>query len=514
MVLFGYEAIFIAPNRPKPVNNTQSIDVKEVRTDSPLLSNIPANKQETPTNQQIKPEIYKIETPIVHTELSNVGGTLHNIEFSGSKAMPLTDLVAVKGFSSLAFAESGRSKDGIAYELTTNNVRISKTFKKLDDHTFLAFIEISNLNKISNLENIAFNAFTIDTSIIAHNNQETMLDEYSVLSASKAFRKSSAFQFNAKEDKNVSGMVKWAGFRDHYSAVLVRPEFETKGYEIKAVSKDRLDMVLVPKASFLAPGAKASYTFTIFAGPQDIVLMKKYNKDFEKIVAFFNLGAMDAVAKGVYWSGVFIQKIVKSWGMTIILISVLFYGLTYPLTFKSMMSMRKMQAAQPKINALREKYKSDPKKLNAEVIEIYRREKINPLGGCLPMLLQMPVFMAMYQVLWRAYYFQGKGFLWIKDLSQPDRLFILPFQLPFLGNELNILPILMGAVMFVQQKLSAKTMVATDQTQAMQQKMMTVFFPVFIGFIFYKFASGLSLYFTMFYLFSAVTQWKMTKVKV
>ena len=176
--------------------------------------------------------------------------------------------------------------------------------------------------------------------------------------------------------------------------------------------------------------------------------------------------------------------------------------------------MRKMQAAQPKINALREKYKSDPKKLNAEVIEIYRREKINPLGGCLPMLLQMPVFMAMYQVLWRAYYFQGKGFLWIKDLSQPDRLFILPFQLPFLGNELNILPILMGAVMFVQQKLSAKSMVATDQTQAMQQKMMTVFFPVFIGFIFYKFASGLSLYFTMFYLFSAVTQWKMTKVKV
>ncbi|MBI3314828.1 MAG: YidC/Oxa1 family insertase periplasmic-domain containing protein [Candidatus Omnitrophica bacterium] len=431
--------------------------------------------------------------------------------------MPLTDLVAIKDFSFLAFTESGRSKDGIAYEFTNDNVHISKTFKKLDDHTFLAFIEISNLNKISSLENIAFNAFTIDTSTdtstIAHDNRETMLDEYSVLSGNKTFRKSNAFQFNAKEDKSISGSAKWAGFRDHYSAIVVRPEFETKGYEIKAVSKDRLDIVLAPQASSLAPGGKISYVFTIFAGPQDIALMKKYNKDFEKIVAFFSLGAMDALAKGVYWTGVFIQKIIKSWGMTIILISALFYGLTYPLTLKSMMSMRKMQAAQPKINALKEKYKNDPKKLNAEVIEIYRREKINPLGGCLPMLLQMPVFMAMYQVLWRAYYFQGKGFLWIKDLSQPDRLFIFPFQLPFLGNEFNILPILMGAVMFVQQKLSAKSTVITDQTQAMQQKMMTVFFPVFIGFIFYKFASGLSLYFTMFYIFSAMTQWKMAKVK-
>jgi len=513
VVLFGYEAIFIAPNRPQSVNSSQVIAIKAVDTNTALLLNPPRNKQVETTNQQIRPEIYKIETPSLHTELSNMGGTIHNIGFSGSKIMPLTDFVAVKDFSSLAFAESGRSKDGIAYEFTDDNVHISKTFKKLDDHTFLASIEIFNLNKISSLENIAFNAFTIDTANLAHDNRETMLDEYSVFSGNKTFRKSNAFQFNAKEDKDISGRVKWAGFRDHYSAVLVRPEFETKGYEIKAVSKDRLDVVLVPQASFLVPGAKASYTFTIFAGPQDIALMKKYNKDLEKIVAFSNFGIIDAIAKGVYWTGVFIQKAIKSWGITIILISILFYALTYPLTLKSMMSMRKMQAAQPKISALREKYKNDPKKLNAEVIEIYRREKINPLGGCLPMLLQMPVFMAMYQVLWRAYYFQGKGFLWIKDLSQPDRLFIFPFQLPFLGNELNILPILMGVVMFVQQKLSAKNAVVTDETQAMQQKMMTVLFPVFIGFIFYKFASGLSLYFTMFYIFSAITQWKMSKVK-
>ncbi|MBI3314774.1 MAG: hypothetical protein HYZ86_02360, partial [Candidatus Omnitrophica bacterium] len=129
VVLFGYEAIFIAPNRPPLVNNSQPIGMKEVSTDTTLLSNTLPNKQEKTTNQQIKPEIYKIETLFIHTELSNVGGTLHNIAFSGSKVMPLTDLVAIKDFSFLAFTESGRSKDGIAYEFTNDNVHISKTFK-------------------------------------------------------------------------------------------------------------------------------------------------------------------------------------------------------------------------------------------------------------------------------------------------------------------------------------------------------------------------------------------------
>ena len=118
------------------------------------------------------------------------------------------------------------------------------------------------------------------------------------------------------------------------------------------------------------------------------------------------------------------------------------------------------------------------------------------------------------QVLWRSVVFKGAHFLWIKDLSQPDRLWIFPFSLPFIGNELNILPIAMMGIMFVQQKLSAKNMVITDPSQAAQQKMMTMIFPVFLGFIFYKFASGLSLYFTTFYLMSTLSQWKMSKMNV
>ncbi len=178
-----------------------------------------------------------------------------------------------------------------------------------------------------------------------------------------------------------------------------------------------------------------------------------------------------------------------------------------------MMSMRKMQQVQPKVKAIQERFKSDPKRLQTEMMDIYKKEKINPLGGCLPFLLQMPIFIALYQVLWRSAYFQGKNFLWIEDLAKPDRLFIMPFSLPFLGNEFNILPILMAMVMFAQQKISAKGLVIVDEQQAMQQKIMMYFLPIFIGFIFYKFASGLSLYFTVFYALSAFTQWKMIKTK-
>jgi len=129
------------------------------------------------------------------------------------------------------------------------------------------------------------------------------------------------------------------------------------------------------------------------------------------------------------------------------------------------------------------------------------------------LLLQMPIFYSAYQVFWRSCYFQGHGFLWIKDLSQPDRLFILPFSLPVLGNEVNILPVMVGILMFLQQKISSKSMVVTDENQAMQQKMMMFMMPVIITGVFYKIASALPLYFTVSYSLSAWTQWKMAKVR-
>ncbi len=513
VVLFGYEVFFIAPKRAEMAKNSQTSVNKEVVIGSTISTNaLPSNENISlkPTATKIKEEIKEIKTPGSTINLSNVGGSLHKVSFNEAEDVPARNFLTVKGYENTPFVLRPGDGQKVTYEFVEGNTRIVKTFEKLDEHTIKAEIEISNLNKMSNLENITFNALTVNSS----KSKDVMLEEYSIFSGDKVFRKANAGHFTTKEEKSVNASLKWVGFRSHYHNIVIHPDFKTKSYEIKMVNADTLNISFMPETVVLAPGQTGKYEFTIYQGPQNISLMKKYGKDFDKIVAFFNWGPIDYMAKAIYWTILFVQSIVKSWGFTIILISIIIYGLTYPLTFKSMMSMRKMQAMQPKINALKEKHKNDPAKVQAEMLDIYRREKINPLGGCLPMLLQMPIFIALYQVLWRSYFFQGKSFLWIKDLTQPDRLFIFPFHLPFLGNEFNILPILMAIVMFAQQKLSAKSMVVTDEAQVMQQKMMTMIFPVFIGFIFYKFASGLSLYFMMFYLFSALTQWKMLKVKV
>lgn len=506
-VLFGYETIFVAPKRAEMLKNSQITANKEVTEKTTVAEPIASQEQQKSTAHDFKEEKWDLKTTEFSSNLTNVGGILHNIKIDGYHPLPLSQILAIKGIEEKQFQLVSQADQKMVFAYDNDDWHIVKTYEVQDNYTIHVKIDLTNTKSISRLENIEFVLIGINSSKLdASNRRETMLDEYSVFADKKILRKGNAFKFNAKENKSQAAQVQWTGFRDHYSAVVVHPEFKTKTFDINALTENSLNISIKPEP-------QAVYEFTVFVGPQDMALMKKYGKKFETIVAFSNWWPLDMIAKAIYHTIPFLHSIFRSWGISIILISVIIYGLTYPLTFKSMMSMRRMQQVQPKIKALQVRYKSDPQKLNAEIMDIYKREKINPLGGCLPFLLQMPIFIALYQVLWRSSYFQGKGFLWIKDLAQPDRLFILPFSLPIIGNEFNILPLLMAGVMFAQQKLSAKNMVVADEQQAMQQKMMMYFFPVFIGFIFYKFASGLSLYFTVFYLLSTLTQWKMSKIK-
>jgi YidC/Oxa1 family membrane protein insertase len=187
----------------------------------------------------------------------------------------------------------------------------------------------------------------------------------------------------------------------------------------------------------------------------------------------------------------FLYGLVHNWGWAIVILSLVVYLALYPLTLKQMRSMKEMQLLQPRIEELRKAYKDNPQRLNKETMELYRQHKVNPLSGCLPLVLQMPIFLALYQALMRSIVLKGANFLWIKDLSEPDRLFILPVSLPILGNEINILPLVMAIGMFIQQKISLAN---TSSSAAEQQKMMLVIMPVMFGIIFYKMPSGLVLY--------------------
>lgn len=413
-------------------------------------------------------------------------------------------------FSQIATLKSiNKDESSITFSFEGPGIEIQNQLKAIDNNRLRFQVQIANL---SNLKNVQFSIFDIDGYRVKNEKnkmRDSMLMEYSLLIDNKVVRKNNAFKFTQKEAKTDQRPVEWFGLRDRYHFAIMEPVFKSKSYAIRWIDDHKIRFEVTPED---IGGDPAEFHFNLYLGPQDLVLLKSLDGNISKIMAFSGNSLLDAVEKFIYNLLLFMNKYIKNWGVSIILISLLIYGATYPLTLKSMLSMRKMQELQPKMAELREKYKNDPQKLNTEVVQLYKIHNINPLAGCLPMLLQMPVFISLYQVLWRTHNFQGAEFLWIKDLSLPDRLIVFTQEFPFIGNELNILPFFMSIVMFFQQKLSSKNTVISDPSQEMQQKMMMYIFPIFIGGIFYHFASGLTLYFTVFYLLSTLTQYKMSKL--
>jgi YidC/Oxa1 family membrane protein insertase len=282
--------------------------------------------------------------------------------------------------------------------------------------------------------------------------------------------------------------VKFLGWRERYFCGILEPPTASYRLTLEKLGAQESQTVLRSAELLLAPGEKISQKFRIYLGPQDLRLINLVNPEWGAVVHY---GIFDFIARLLIQLLGLLYRLVHNWGLAIVLLSIVIYLILYPLTLKQMRSMKAMQTLQPRIEQLRGSYKDNPQRLNKEIMELYRENKVNPFGGCLPMILQIPVFFALYQVLMRSVALKGAPFLWIKDLSGPDKLFILSQKLPFLGNEINILPILMAIAMFGQQKLSSKTM---SGASAEQQKLMLILFPIMFGFIFYRMPSGLVLY--------------------
>ncbi len=234
----------------------------------------------------------------------------------------------------------------------------------------------------------------------------------------------------------------------------------------------------------LEPGKPLTYKYLIFYGPRELGILKSLGHELNRAVDF---GWFDVIAKPMLWVLNFFYSFVGNYGVAIIIITILVKLLFWPLTQKSYKSMKKMQKLQPQIAKLREKYKDDKQRLNQEIMQMYKTYKVNPMGGCLPMLVQIPVFIAFYKVLGISIELRHAPFmLWINDLSAPDRLPI-GFDIPYVGHGLPVLTLLMGASMFIQQKMTPTT---GDPTQAKMMMLMPVVFTV----MFINFPSGLVLY--------------------
>jgi len=294
------------------------------------------------------------------------------------------------------------------------------------------------------------------------------------------------------EDKSIfSGTFKWIALQDRYfmSSILPLNNEDAEEGTMKLLLEDNiLEAHYILPNIIVNPGTQKKIEYKLFFGPKSMKILKKTGHSLDKAIDF---GMFDILAKPCLWIMNFLHdNLIQNYGIAIIILTIFTKILLWPLGAKSYKSMGEMKKIQPLMAELREKYKNDKKKMNQEVMLLYKTYKVNPLGGCLPMVVQIPVFFALYRMLYEAIELRhAPFFLWINDLSAPDRLFNFDFSIPFMQAPYGIpvLTIIMGGSMLLQQKMSPPM---GDPAQA---KMM-MFMPVIFTVIFINFSSGLVLY--------------------
>jgi YidC/Oxa1 family membrane protein insertase len=274
----------------------------------------------------------------------------------------------------------------------------------------------------------------------------------------------------------------------HFSSVLQSLQDRPYYPGVRGLEQRQFASYLTSPRIRVRPGETISEEFVFYAGLNDVEELKPYGLD-----PIVNFGKFDFICKLMLGLMQMVHSVVRNYGFSIILLTIGMNIVLFPLTRASFLSMRRMQLVQPQMTTLRAKYKNNPQALNKEMMALYKKHKVNPMGGCLPMVAQMPIFISLYIALSKSTDLLGSGFLWAKDLASPDNI-PLPFHLPILGNSIHLLPLLMVVGMVFQQKISQANMPQADPNMARQQKMMMTLMPVFFGFIFYPMPSGLVLY--------------------
>ena len=288
--------------------------------------------------------------------------------------------------------------------------------------------------------------------------------------------------------KNVySGRIDWTCLEERYFLSAIVPVVPVESSLRLSLASTRLDSTLVEPELRIESGAQKKYEYKVFMGPKSYSVLKSLGIGLDRAI---NFGFFDILAKPLLWLLNFLHGYIPNYGLAIIALTLIIKAILWPLGSKSYKSMSEMKKIQPLMAQIREKYKDDKKKMNEETMALYKTYKVNPLGGCLPMVVQIPVFFALYRMLYEAIELRHAPFFgWINDLSAPDRLMHFSFSIPFMEPPYGIpvLTIIMGATMFIQQKMSPPM---GDPAQAKMMMMM----PIVFTFIFINFSSGLVLY--------------------
>ena len=491
------DSLFVEPTPPQvPVQETRSSTLAATRqTGQPVLSSNPE-------------EIVLINTDLYSAEVSSMGGgSFSSFRFNRYFTADSKLVNIAKGNNLLI---SGKTLDGDDLNLSgpwdihskENDVIQKIVFKKevfsgMFIYKSLLFYEDSYVVDVE-----------LDLTDVSNNIYRNAMFGWSGgLSSTEENLEDDLYYFNSyvyqggelenlkigkgeSEDKTFNGTTDWAALRTKYFTVAIIPENN------KAVDRVTLSGVGDEKtetygASFVFDPINKE-GFRLYLGPLEYDRVTSLGVGLESIMDF-GWSFIRPISKGVLYALKSMHGFIPNYGFVLIVFAFLIKLIVYPLTKKSYQSMSAMQAVAPEINELKEKYKSNPTKLNQATMELYKKRGVNPLGGCLPMLLQMPLLFALFQVFRTTIELRAEPFIWwITDLSSPDTVLLLPFKIPIYGSHVAILPVLMVVSMFVQQRMMS------GAAQQPQQKTMQYFMTAFFFLMFNGFPSGLNLYYTLF----------------
>lgn len=449
---------------------------------------------------QLKDYLDKNDIPVELVKYNGEDILPFEVHFDRLKNIPSGDrtLFYVEKISNKAymFYRDFKDKNG-------NPFRFSKTYIFQDDeYIFDLKIKVSALHDgelYLNQDNIsytlAWGPVLGPISVIKNRYNITTQGYHENGKHRKVMRGSAGCSLKRGESRyvEISRIIDWLGISNRYFFIGIIPD---QNNYIFSFDQRIQGKYLLGISHTYFRGKEFEDTFQIYGGPKDRKLLKRYGHNFESVKGSRILKPIVIFLELMIK---FFYRFVKNYGVAIILMTIVIKIILFPLTHKSFQSMRRMSALQPKITEIRAKYKNNPQQMNKEISSLYKKEKVNPMGGCLPMILQLPIFYALYTLLSGMIELRNESFLWIKDLSLPDTVATLKMMIPLLGyrlegqgfTDINILPFIMTATTLLQSKLT------TGDQSSQQGKMMTYLFPLMFFFIFWNMPSGLVLYWTI-----------------
>jgi len=503
LILFLSQYLFFKPQPEKVQKKPQVVKKEAPASVTPLAP--PAVPQKKPSEEK---EI-RVETELYSAIFTTRGGTLKYYAIKKYKDKVGEDIVLLKEPGVVPPLGTGTTEDfefsGVNFYIRGKDIKLDQYYKRSDSiifeyadsgvsirRTYTFYNDCYRIEIKDEVSGIPDYWITIGTDFGIHE-KDTSSHVGPVL-----LKGTDREEFDAKklkETKTYTGDLKWIAQEDKYFFASLVP-----------LNKVEEAKVLKWKDSTIIAFRSAAGTnnFFLFAGPKEYGRLKTFKVGLEHIIDF---GFFSIVAIPFLWILKFFYTLLGNYGWAIVLLTFIIRIPFIPLVNKTQKSMKKMQELQPKMAEIREKYKKDPQRMQRETMDLYKKHKVNPLGGCLPILLQLPIFIALYQILLTAIELRQAPFmLWIKDLSEPDTLFgHLPQWLPLIGGfAIGPLPLLMGASMVVQQKMTPTSM------DPMQNKIMMLL-PIVFTFIFLNFASGLVLYWFMNNILSIAQQFYVNK---